>query len=45
MNDSESMDHGVSWFLFDHSVDDLVPSVEAVPVGDGVGNGCLMDLP
>ena len=36
MNDSKPMDMRVSWFLFNHCIDNLCPAIVAVSMSEGV---------
>ena len=42
---SEAVKLGVPWFLLDHGVDDLLPSVKAVAVCRSVGYDAVLYLP
>ena len=42
---SESVNFGVTRDLFDHSVDDLAPALEAISVGGGICEHRVVGLP
>jgi hypothetical protein len=45
VNDAEAVEEGVTWFFFDHSIDDFMPARKAITVAGCVVNRNLVELP